>query len=93
MKTEAGKQYSTAYNVQYTEKDMHKAFELYKCIIAEHPNTEEAGYSESQIQNIVNAVVPKQKVVDALMDLALTQFGHAVPPKVELASDTQLAPN
>ena len=85
--TEAGQQYATAYDAHYTTKDMYKAFKLYGRIIAAHPDTQEAGYSRSQVQNIVNAVVPKQKVMDALVELALTHFEQDVPPDVEAASE------
>ena len=86
--TEAGQQYATAYDAHYTTKDMYKAFKLYGRLIAAHPDTHEAGYSRSQVQNIVNAVVPKQKVMDALVELALTHFEQDVPPDVEAASDS-----
>jgi hypothetical protein len=87
--TEAGQQYATAYDAHYTTKDMYKAFKLYGRIIAAHPDTHEAGYSRSQVQNIVNAVVPKQKVMDALVELALTHFEQDVPPDVEAASGSE----
>jgi hypothetical protein len=87
--TEAGQQYATAYDAHYTTKDMYKAFKLYGRIIATHPDTDEAGYSRSQVQNIVNAVVPKQKVMDALVELALTHFEQDVPPDVEAASGSE----
>ena len=87
--TEAGQQYATAYDAHYTTKDMYKAFKLYGRIIAAHPDTHEAGYSRSQVQNIVNAVVPKQKVMDALVELALTHFEQDVPPDVEAASESR----
>jgi len=72
--TEAGQQYATAYDAHYTTKDMYKAFKLYWRIIAAHPDTHEAGYSRFQVQNIVNAVVSKQKVMDTLVELARTHF-------------------
>ena len=37
----------------------------------------EAEYSRVQIQNIVNAVVPKQELLDAQMELALNHFEHS----------------
>jgi hypothetical protein len=70
--TEAGKQYAEAYAAHYTTKDLHEALELYKAIMAEHPNTKEAEYSRTQIQNIVQSVVPKQRLLDAQVELALT---------------------
>ena len=87
--TEAGQQYAAAYDAHYKTKDMYKAFKLYGRIIAAHPDTHEAGYSRSQVQNIVNAVVPKQKVMDALVELALTHFEQDVPPDVEAASGSE----
>jgi hypothetical protein len=72
--TESGKQYAVAYATQYTTKDLHEALNLYRNIMAVHPNTQEAEYSRSQIQNIVNAVVPKQELFDAQVDMALAQF-------------------
>jgi len=72
--TEAGQKYAAAYNVHYTVKDMHEAFVLYRRLIAAHPDTQEAKYSQSQVQNIVNAVVPKQEIMDAMVELALTHF-------------------
>ncbi len=85
--TEAGQQYATAYDAHYKTKDVCKAFKLYESIIAAHPDTLEAGYSRSQVQNIVNTVVPKQKVMDALVELALNHFKQDVPPDVEAASE------
>jgi hypothetical protein len=85
--TEAGQQYAAAYEAHYKTKDMGKAFKLYGRIIAAHPDTHEAGYSQSQVQNIVNAVVPKQKVMDALVELARTHFEKDGPPDADAASD------
>jgi hypothetical protein len=72
--TEAGQQYATAYDAHYTTKDMYKAFKLYGRIIAAYPDTHEAGYSRSHVQNIVKAVVLKQKVMTTLVVLARTHF-------------------
>ena len=70
--TEAGKQYARAYAAHYTTKDLHEALELYKGVMATHPNTKEAEYSRTQIQNIVQSVVPNQRLLDAQVELALT---------------------
>jgi hypothetical protein len=83
VSTEACKQYAT--------KDLHEALELYRNIIAAHPNTQEAEYSRSQIQNIVNTVVPKQELFDTQVDLALAHFEHGDKPDVRLAPVTPLA--
>ena len=75
--TEANRQYATAYAAHYTEHDLPAAMRLYKQIMASHPSDPEAEYSLVQIQNIVNAVVPKQELLDAQMDLALSHFEHS----------------
>ena len=67
-------QYAIAHNVHYKTKDVHEAVVLYRKIIANHPGSAEAEYSKSQVQNIVNSVVPKQVFIDALGDLALTHI-------------------
>jgi hypothetical protein len=83
--TDVGQEYAAAYDVHYTEKDMHEAFVLYGRLIAAHPDTQEAKYSRSQVQNIVNAVVPKQEIMDALQKLALTHFEQDVPQAAKSA--------
>jgi hypothetical protein len=67
-------------------KDIHKAFTLYEDIIAAHPDTKEAGYSRSQVQNIVNAVVPKKEIMDSSMKLVRIHFDQKVPLDAEPAS-------
>ena len=74
--TEAGRHYAAAYKTHYETKDLRKAFELYKGVMVDHPNTKEAGYSKSQIQNIVNAVVPKEERLESQMDLASAVLDH-----------------
>ena len=86
LSAEAGQQYASAYETHYTTKDIHKAFKLYEDIIADHPDTKEAGYSRSQVQNIVNAVVPKKEIMDSLMGLARIHFDPKVPLDAEPAS-------
>lgn len=75
--TEAGRQYAAAYEAHYMTKDLREALGLYRGLTIAHPDTPEARYSRSQIQNIVNAVVPKQELFDAQADLALTCFERA----------------
>jgi hypothetical protein len=86
LSTEAGQRYASAYDVHYTAKDIPKAFALYEHIIAAHPDTLEAGYSRSQVQNIVNAVVPKKKIMDSLLELARLHFEQNEPLDTEPAS-------
>ena len=86
LSTEAGRKYSTAYDAQYMTKDIYKALTLYADIIAAYPDTEEAGYSRSQVQIIVNAVVPKKKIMESLLELARIHFEQNLPLDVEPAS-------
>ena len=70
----ASRQYAAAYAVHYTGRDLPVALQLYKQLMASHPSTQEAGYSRTQVQNIVNTVVPKQELLDAQMGLVLVHF-------------------
>ena len=89
--TVAEKDYTKAHDMHYKTKDLPKAFKLYRGIIADYPETEEAGYSLSQVQNIVNAVVPKQEVMDAIVALTLAHFEKDMSPDVRATSDASLA--
>ena len=73
---DAGTLYAAAYAAHYTAKDLHVALGLYRSLMSSHPDTPEAGYSRSQIQHIVKAIVPKEKLFDAQVDLALACFEH-----------------
>ena len=89
--TIAGQDYEKAYGMHYKTKDLPKAFKLYRGIIADYPDTNEARYSLSQVQNIVNVMVPKQEVMDALVALTLAHFDQDVPTDMKSNSDASLA--
>ena len=72
--TEASQQYAAAYAAHYTKRDLPGALRLYVNVIASHPDEQEADFSRAQVQNIVNAVVPKQELFDAQVNLAATRF-------------------
>jgi hypothetical protein len=72
--TEANRQYAAAYAAHYNDHNLTSAMQLYRNVIASHPTDPEAEYSRVQIQNIVKAVVPKQELLDAQMELALPYF-------------------
>lgn len=72
--TEAGRQYSAAYAAHYTARDLPAALRLYVDLIASHPEEQEADFSRVQVQNIVNAVVPKQELFDTQVNLAAAHF-------------------
>ena len=75
--TEANRQYATACAAHYTEHNLPAAMRLYKQVMASHPSDPEAEYSRVQIQNIINAVVPRKELLDAQMQLALTHLKHS----------------
>ena len=68
--TEAGQQYAAAHAMHYKTKALHKALGLYEGVMAAHPDSHEAEYSRTQIQNIAKSVVPKQELLDAEMAMA-----------------------
>ena len=72
--TGSGQSYATAHHAHYSERNLGAALRLYTDLIASRPNAPEAGYSRVQIQNIVNAVVPKQELLDAQVRLALASL-------------------
>ena len=67
---EAQRQYAKAYEAHYTTKDFEKAIKIYKEILHTYPNSQEAGYSRTQIDNIVKSVVPREKLLETLLNLA-----------------------
>ena len=72
--TGAGRAYAAAHAAHYSERNLAAALQLYMELIASAPNAPEAGYSRVQIQNIVNAVVPAQELLNAQLALALAQL-------------------
>jgi len=72
--TEASRQYAAAYAAHYTERDLPLAFQLYKELLASNPSSQEAGYTRMQLQNLINAVVPKQELLDAQIERLLAHF-------------------
>ena len=74
--TEAGRDYAAAYVTHNTDHDLPTALQLYLKVISAHPGTKEAGYARSQAQNIINATVPDQELLDAQVKLAVAYFGQ-----------------
>jgi hypothetical protein len=87
----ADQNYTKAHDMHYKTKDLPEAFKLYRNIIADYPETKEAGYSLSQVQNIMNAVVPKQEVMDAFAALTLGHFEQDLPLDVKSTSHASVA--
>lgn len=74
---EAARAYAVAYAAHYSERDLAKALQLYKDLIASHASAQDAGYSRAQIQNIVHTLVPAQDLLDAQLELALARLERA----------------
>lgn len=70
----AGSGYASAHAAHYGARDLSTALRLYTTVMASHPRSTEADYSRTQIQNIVNAVVPKRELFKAQMDLAVAHL-------------------
>jgi rubrerythrin len=51
----SGKLYSKAHDIHYLDKNIDRAYWLYKQIIDDFPDSKEAGYAKTQIQNIENS--------------------------------------
>lgn len=68
------KLYMDAYTIHYTDNDIPKAFGLYRRILARYPYSKEAGYAASQIQAIINTVVPEEERLTVQMDMAAARF-------------------
>lgn len=79
-RSKATRHYEEAYEVHYRTRDLRRALEMYGGIMATHGKAPEVGYACSQIQNIVNSVVPKQDLLDVHVALALSRLHDADRP-------------
>ena len=76
--TEAGRQYAEAYEKHYSGKDLYAALQIYKGVAASYPDSKEAEYSRSQIQNIIRDVVPGDVLYVTQLDMALKYANNAM---------------
>lgn len=72
--TSAGHQYAAAYAAQYKVRDLPYAFTLYRQLLETHPDALEADDAQTQIDNIVAALVPKEELQEARLRLLLTHL-------------------
>jgi hypothetical protein len=86
--TAAERQYAAAHAAHYATKDFNEALQLYRGVMAAHPNTREAEYSRTQIYNIVKSVVPEQELFAAQVDQTLARLKHEQPSDLEPARHT-----
>jgi hypothetical protein len=75
----ADRAYAAAHAAHYSQRNLAAALRLYRDLIAARPNAAEARYSRTQIQNIVDAVVPAQELLDAQVGLALARLDGNEP--------------
>ncbi len=81
--TAAGRQYAAAHTAHYATKHLHEALGLYRGVMAAYPNTQEAEYSRTQIENIVKSVVPREDLLTAQVELTLARLAHEGQPDAE----------
>jgi len=83
---EAVLHYAAAHTAHYKTKDLNEALDLYTGVMTSHPDSREAEYSRTQIQNIAKSVVPKQELLDAERKLILVHLEERSTPLVGPAS-------
>jgi len=71
---QASDKYAKAYAAHYKTKKLEDAIALYREIIKSHESAPEAGYSRSQLMNIVSSVVPGEELLSAQVKLALNHL-------------------
>jgi hypothetical protein len=72
----AGQAYAAAHAAHYAARDLPLALQLYRAVLASHAGTPEADYSRTQVQNIVNAVIPREELLDHQMEIAFAHFAR-----------------
>lgn len=84
--------YSNAYDLQYNKKDYVKAYVIYQTLIEKYPETKEAKYSISQLENIEN--IPnfsKDDISDSIQDEALEY--NSVQTRTNMAFEEECEKN
>ena len=71
---ESSKQYTIAYETHYTDRDLREALNKYVALIDMYPNSVEAEYARTQIENIAKVVVPDDELLSALVQLLHSRF-------------------
>lgn len=80
IKTRTAKQqYAQAYETHYTAKKLSEALGLYRDIMSNYPDSNEANYSQMQVLNIVKSEISKHDLFNAHVDLLLTHFKSDSP--------------
>lgn len=71
---EAGKKYAAAYETHYTQQNFHSAFCQYVDLIDLYPDSLEAKYARTQLDNIVKALIPDDERLSSLVQLLERKF-------------------
>lgn len=72
--TETSRLYGAAHAAHHLASDLSLALRLYRELLTLHPNTREAGYSQTQVRNIANTVVPEEEMLETQIKLALAHL-------------------
>jgi hypothetical protein len=88
----AAREYATAHAAHYQAKDLRRALEIYRSVMTTHPGTLEAGYSRSQVRNIVKALVPEWELARVETWLALQHLEQVAVPDARRAPVMAIAP-
>jgi hypothetical protein len=81
-----------AYAAHYSGGDLATALQLYKKLMASHASAPDAGYSRTQLQDIIKLVVPEQELLDTQMELARVRLGSPISADVAPIPSAPLAP-
>ena len=73
--------YKIAYNLHYSDFNIEKALELCKQIIQDYPDTNEAGYSKAQIENINKLFDSEKDIYKEKMETLKLQYKEPVKIK------------
>lgn len=73
--SDASHQYAAAYAAHYAERDVPLALRLYMKLMASDATCPEAECAWVQIQNIVNALVPTEELLDTGSIAITPRFG------------------
>jgi hypothetical protein len=87
--SDVGLQYAAAYQAHYSTRDLPVALQLYRLVLQSYPDSDEAAYSRVQIGNMLNAVIPKQELLDACIELISARFDHDRQSRAPGASGTE----
>ncbi|WP_028314545.1 hypothetical protein [Desulfatibacillum aliphaticivorans] len=75
LSADPDQQHEAAYDAHYRAIDL----------IAAHSRANEEGCSDSRVQNTMNALIPKEEIIDSLVELVRIYFDQRAPLDAEQA--------